>query len=186
MSLRIEERFVGKYQLVPGMLVRLSYTKSDNTFGTYSILVVDPNRTSERSRSTQLHGYNVDGISDADIINFLVQLNYPIIVDTQKQELRLPELSIQDAYDSLKSATSLERPYRIFTLSNVGSIKQIVIELQDEVREILGNEIIFIENKRSKERVIQILNDEDFESLKSIPEIKEVLGSASKSRKRTI
>lgn len=174
MSLRIEERSVSKANLKPGMLIRFGYTKADNTSGVYSLLVVDPNRTSERSRSPQLHGYNVDGMDDTDIINFLVELKYPIVLDPKRRELRLPQMSISDAYDSLKSAVSLDRPYRIFTLENVGTINQVFVELPDEIVDVVINEVT-ISNKISKSNVLEFLTNNDFESLRKVPEIEKAI-----------
>lgn len=183
MPLSIEERSVGKTDLKPGMLIKFGYTKADNTAGTYSLLVVDPKRISERSRSPQLHGYNVDGVSDTDIIDFLTRLDYPIILDVKSNELRLPELPIQDAYDSLNSVATVDRPYRIFTLDKIGTINRIIIELPDEVSSILGQLKVVISNLQSKEQVIRLLDVADYEGLKLVPEIEKLIPKSTSFKK---
>lgn len=169
MTFSIVERNIAINEILPGMFVKFSYTKSDGLSGDYSILVVDPYVTSARAKSPQLHGYNVDGVSEEKIIEFLFDLNYPVTVDVNNQEVLLPELSQQDAYDLLKSVASIERPYRSFTLNSIGSVYKVSIELPSEVFSSATSNIELSSNTL-KTQFVDLLNKKNYLGIAKLAE----------------
>jgi hypothetical protein len=127
MSFNIIEKNININDVLPGMFIKFSYTKADGSSGEYSVLVVDPNVTPTRARSAQLHGYNVEGVTDDDVIDFLLNLND----ENTDKNIRLPILTEQEAYDLLSSVAQMDRPYRSFTLTNIGSISQVTLEVTE-------------------------------------------------------
>lgn len=158
------EKDISISDIKPGMFIKLDYTKADGSSGTYSVLVVDENRTNERAREAQLHAYNVDGVSDEDIVDFLFGLEYPVEVDIDDNEINLPVLSASDAYDLLEDITVINRPYRIFTLSSIGSIKKVTIELPSFVSEFVSKNF-FIKSSTDKDLLLEALIEENYEEI---------------------
>jgi hypothetical protein len=169
MTFSTTEKSISVNEITPGMFVKFSYTKSDGSSGNYSILVVDPYVTSERAKSPQLHGYNADGVSEEQIVEFLFGLNYPVTVDVNNEEVLLPELSQQDAYDLLKSIVTIERPYRSFTLSNIGSVYQVTIELPNEVFSFVDSNIELSSNTL-KNQFVELLDNKNYLGIAKLAE----------------
>lgn len=75
MALRSERRFIGKKNIQSGMLLEFSYTKkSDGSTKSYMVLVIDPAKTNDTTKTTQLHGVLVDDLSDKNLIELVAVL----------------------------------------------------------------------------------------------------------------
>lgn len=165
--MNIIEKNINVSDVEPGMFIKLDYTKSDGSSGEYSVLVVDPNRTNERASTPQLHGYNLDGVIDEVVVEFLFGLNYPIEIDIYDSEIKLPVLTASDAYDMLGEITTIDRPYRIFNISGISSVKRVTIELPSEVKQFVSKNFLVISDD-DKTELLEALIEEDYDRIRNL------------------
>jgi hypothetical protein len=72
MPLRSERRFISKSNIQSGMLLEFSYTKkSDGFTKSYMVLVIDPAKKNENTKTTQLHGVLINDLSDDELIELV-------------------------------------------------------------------------------------------------------------------
>jgi hypothetical protein len=120
MALRSERRFISQVALASGMLVEFTYRKMrDSTTKTYMGLVIDPNK------NNYLHALLVDDLSDADLIRLVTTLGN-LTFDPSNRAQPLTDLKNDAAYKKYSSIKD-QRRYRTFLLSNISSLRQILI-----------------------------------------------------------
>lgn len=129
MGLRSERRFIGLSNVKPGMMVQFSYTKKEGGSGSYVVLVVDPDRKNERATETQLHGFVIQDMSDAELIEFFSSFKKRTTIDVENRDASIIEdLNTDDAYEAFKSSKYVkDRSYRTFNRSRIGQLRQILL-----------------------------------------------------------
>jgi len=81
MPLRSERRFISLSNVKSGMMIQFSYQKKSGGAGSYTVLVIDPNRKSERATEPQLHGFVIEELTDAQLIEFFASFGTSINMD---------------------------------------------------------------------------------------------------------
>lgn len=129
MSLRSERRFIGIGNVKPGMMIQFNYKKTSGESGTYTVLVVDPDRQNERAKEPQLHGFVIDELSDKELIDFFTLFGKTVKLDYDDRRASVvEELNTDEAYTAFKSSKYVkDRSYRTFNLSGMSSIRQILV-----------------------------------------------------------
>jgi len=133
MPLRSERQFIGKSRIKSGMMIEFNYRKTSGESGTYTVLVVDPDRQNDHASQPQLHGYVIDKLTDEDLIKFFASFRKEINMDVDDRHATVvQELNTEDAYRTFRSSRYLkDRPYRTFNLSGISSVRQILIGMVD-------------------------------------------------------
>lgn len=127
MPLRSQRRFISKTNVKSGMMVEFNYTKSDSTASTYTILVVDPDK------SGYLHGVLINDLSDTELIKFTREVGEEFNYNSSERKEPITNLQSDGAYQRYKSSEfGAVRRYRTFVLNKVTNIRQILIGVIDE------------------------------------------------------
>lgn len=186
MGLDIVEKSIPVNNIKPGMLVNMQYTKVSGGGGNYLVFVISNNRPDVRTQSVQLHAYNFGGVlNESQFINILVNLSSAVILDPVNKELRLEAISDTEAYEAKYILPSVgERPYKRFVVTNIGSTTQLLIELPAILDTIISGNQVAVVNQASKRKLFTSLQTNDIEGIKSIPEIKAVLGQTEKTQQQ--
>lgn len=129
MALRSERRFISINNVKSGMMIQFNYSKKSGGSGTYTVLVVDPNRTNERATEPQLHGFVIDELSDTQLIDFFASFNKTIRMDYENRRASVVEgLNTDEAYKTFASSKYVkERSYRTFNLSSMSQVRQVLL-----------------------------------------------------------
>jgi hypothetical protein len=129
MPLRSERRFIGITSVESGMMIQFNYRKTSGETGSYTVLVVDPNRKNERATEPQLHGFVIDELSDVELIEFFAAFKKITNLDYDDRRTSVVEgLNTDEAYNTFKSSKYVkDRSYRTFNLSAMSSIRQILL-----------------------------------------------------------
>lgn len=119
------------------MLLEFSYTKkSDGSTKSYMVLVIDPAKKNENTKTTQLHGILIDDLSDDELIKLIVTLGNTQITPNAR-EAPLANLQSNETYDNYVGSIKGDRRYRTFVLDNVGSVRQILVGKTQNITDIL-------------------------------------------------
>ncbi len=129
MPLRSERRFIGINNVTPGMMIQFNYTKKSGGSGSYTVLVVDPNRQNDHASEPQLHGFVIDELSDSQLIEFFASFGKTINLDYEDRRASVVEgLNTDEAYNMFKVSKYVDnRSYRTFNLSSMSSVRQILL-----------------------------------------------------------
>lgn len=129
MPIRSERRFINIDNVKPGMMVQFTYSKKSGGTGQYVVLVVDSNRMNEHATEPQLHGFVIDQLDDADLLNFFSSFRKSIKMDYENRRSSLIEgLNTDEAYEAFKSSKYVkDRTYRTFNLSGISGLRQILL-----------------------------------------------------------
>ena len=129
MPLRSERRFIGINDVTPGMMIQFNYTKKSGGSGSYTVLVVDPNRQNDHASEPQLHGFVIDELSDSQLIEFFASFGKTINLDYEDRRASVVEgLNTDEAYNMFKGSKYVDnRSYRTFNLSSMSSVRQILL-----------------------------------------------------------
>jgi hypothetical protein len=127
MALRSERRFISKSNIQSGMLLEFSYTKkSDGSTKSYMVLVIDPSKENENTKTTQLHGILIDDLSDEELIKLVVTLGNVQLTPDERSE-PLVNLQSDEAYDKYVGSIKGDRRYRTFVTDNIANPRQILL-----------------------------------------------------------
>lgn len=172
MALRSERRFISMADIKSGMMIDFTYTKQDNTTGKYSVLVIDPFRTTKGASEPQVHAYEIGDLTDYGIIRLLIDIKVPIIIDPSERGASLGELASDEVYNAFKDSQFYTRDrYKRFSRSKMKMVRQILLgELEDIP---ITGEKIEIYRESSKRQLLDALDRG--EKIDDIPEIKESL-----------
>ena len=129
MPLRSEPQFVSLSNVKSGMMIQFNYQKKSGGAGSYTVLVIDPNRKSERATEPQLHGFVIDELSDSQLIEFFASFGTSINMDYDDRRASVVEnLNTDEAYKTFSSSPYVkDRSYRTFNLSGMSQVRQILI-----------------------------------------------------------
>jgi len=129
MPLRSERRFIGLNSVTPGMMIQFNYTKKSGGSGSYTVLVVDPNRQNDHASEPQLHGFVIDELSDSQLIEFFASFGKTTKLDYEDRRASVVEgLNTDEAYTTFKSSKYVDnRSYRTFNISSMSSVRQILL-----------------------------------------------------------
>jgi hypothetical protein len=129
MPLRSERRFISINNVTPGMMIQFNYTKKSGGSGSYTVLVVDPNRQNDHASEPQLHGFVIDELSDSQLIEFFASFGKTINLDYEDRRASVVEgLNTDEAYNMFKVSKYVDnRSYRTFNLSSMSSVRQILL-----------------------------------------------------------
>lgn len=129
MPLRSERRFISLNSVTPGMMIQFNYTKKSGGSGSYTVLVVDPNRQNEHASEPQLHGFVIDELSDSQLIEFFTSFGKTTKLDYEDRRASVVEgLNTDEAYTTFKSSKYVDnRSYRTFNISSMSSVRQILL-----------------------------------------------------------
>lgn len=129
MPLRSERRFISITNVLPGMMIQFNYTKKSGGSGSYTVLVVDPNRQNDHASEPQLHGFVIDELSDSQLIEFFASFGKITKFDYEDRRASVvEELNTDEAYTTFKSSKYVDnRSYRTFNLSSMSSVRQILL-----------------------------------------------------------
>lgn len=122
MALKSERRFISLSNLSSGMMIEFRYTKADSTAKSYTAIVIDPNKDS------YLHALLLDNLSDSEIIQVATDLGREFNYDPDVRNAPITNLQSEEVYNRYKASQfKSERRYRTFLLSNISSLRQILI-----------------------------------------------------------
>lgn len=129
MPLRSERRFISISNVKSGMMVQFNYTKKSGGTGSYVVLVVDPDKKNERATESQLHGFVIDELTDAELIEFFSSFGKSINLDYENRRANVvEELNTDEAYTKFASSKYVgDRKYRTFNLSGISNVRQILL-----------------------------------------------------------
>jgi hypothetical protein len=129
MPLRSERRFISLNNVKPGMMIQFNYSKKSGGSGSYTVLVVDPDKTNERATEPQLHGFVIDELSDSQLIDFFASFNKSINLDYEDRRASVIEgLNTDEAYQSFSTSKYVtNRSYRTFNRSGISQVRQILV-----------------------------------------------------------
>ena len=129
MPLRSERRFISVSNVKSGIMIQFSYTKKSGGAGSYTVLVVDPNRKNERATESQLHGFVIDELTDEQLIEFFSSFRKSINIDYEDRRASIVEgLNTDEAYSTFAASKYVkDRSYRTFNLSGMSQIRQILL-----------------------------------------------------------
>lgn len=129
MPLRSERRFISLNSVTPGMMIQFNYTKKSGGSGSYTVLVVDPNRQNDHASEPQLHGFVIDELSDSQLIEFFASFGKTINLDYEDRRASVVEgLNTDEAYNMFKASKYVDnRSYRTFNISSMSSVRQILL-----------------------------------------------------------
>jgi hypothetical protein len=111
------------------MMVQFSYTKKSGGSGSYLVLVIDPDRKNDRATESQLHGFVIDDMSDAELIGFFSSFQKTMNVDFTNRSASVVEgLNTTEAYESFKGSKYVkDRSYRTFNVSGISQLRQVLL-----------------------------------------------------------
>lgn len=129
MPLRSERRFIGISSVTSGMMIEFNYSKKSGGSGKYTVLVVDPYKPNVNSSEPKLHGFIINELTDSELIEFFSSFGKSVNIDyTDRRATVVKEINTDEAYNTFKSSKYVKnRSYRTFNLSNMSSIRQILI-----------------------------------------------------------
>ena len=129
MPLRSERRFISINSVTPGMMIQFNYTKKSGGSGSYVVLVVDPKRQNDHATEPQLHGFVIDELTDAQLIEFFASIGANINIDYEDRRASVVEgLNTDEAYNKFKGSKYVDsRSYRTFNLTGISQVRQILI-----------------------------------------------------------
>jgi hypothetical protein len=129
MPLRSERRFINLNDVKPGMMVQFTYTKKSGGSGSYTVLVVDPDRTNERATEPQLHGFVIDELTDSQLIEFFTSFGKSINLDYEDRRASVVEgINTDEAYTTFSTSKYVtNRSYRTFNRSSISQVRQILV-----------------------------------------------------------
>lgn len=130
MPLLSERRFIGMSSLAAGMLLEFDYTKLDGTSGTYTVLVIDPNKPNANTSEPQIHAIDIGGLTDLEILEALASFKTGFDVDGEddRRKTVVSKTNTDEAYDNLKASRFRERRrYRTFNRKKVSRPRQILL-----------------------------------------------------------
>jgi hypothetical protein len=129
MPLRSERRFISINNVTPGMMIQFNYTKKSGGSGSYVVLVVDPKRQNDRATEPQLHGFVIDELTDAQLIEFFASIGANINIDYEDRRASVVEgLNTDEAYNKFKGSKYVDsRSYRTFNLTGISQVRQILV-----------------------------------------------------------
>lgn len=129
MALRSERRYISLSAVKPGMILQFNYVKLSGDSGSYIVLVVDPNRRNSHAREPQLHGYDIQEMTDEEIISFISNLRKRIFLDPEfRREGIVQDIDSDEAYEAyVSSRYKDDRPYRTFNISKMSQVRQVLV-----------------------------------------------------------
>lgn len=129
MPIRSERRFISLSNVRPGMIVQFNYTKLSGDSGSYVVLVIDPSRQNTHARELQLHGYDIQDMTDEELITFISNLRKSIQFDPEfRNRSIVSDLDSDEAYETFMSSRFKDsRPYRTFNLSKINQLRQVLL-----------------------------------------------------------
>jgi hypothetical protein len=126
MALRGTRRFTSKGNIQSGMLIDISYQKDSGETKTYSVLVIDPDKTNQFTNNRQLHGLLIDDLTDDGVIKLINDMG-ELTYDSEDKRAPLTDLQNNEAYQRFSANYDTKKRYRTFTLDNIKSVRQILI-----------------------------------------------------------
>ena len=128
MAIRSERRFIALNKVRPGMMVEFNYSKKDGGSGKYVVLVIDPEKTNDHARESQLHGCVIGELTDEQLVSFFASFRKPVQMGTDRRASVVEGLDSDEAYDAfMSSAFAKDRPYRTFNRSGISQMRQILL-----------------------------------------------------------
>jgi hypothetical protein len=129
MPLRSERRFISLSNVQSGMMIQFNYAKKSGGSGTYTVLVVDPTRKNERATEPQLHGFVIQELTDAELIDFFASFRTSINFDYEDRRASVVQgLNTDEAYATFAGSRYVkDRSYRTFNLSGMSQVRQILL-----------------------------------------------------------
>jgi hypothetical protein len=130
MALRSEQRFINIDRVESGMMLVFKYVKLSGEQDTYTVLVIDPNRTNNRAREPQLHGFIIEELSDEELIQFIVSFRTTTNIGDYENRRKaiVDKLDTDTSYEKFRSSKYADgRPYRTFNRSKISQLRQILI-----------------------------------------------------------
>lgn len=129
MALLSERRYISQTSIQSGMIVQFNYTKLNGDSNQYTVLVIDPNRTNKHASQPQLHGYNLEDMSDEEIINLAGVFKKTININPEtRNEPLVEELNSSDAYENFSNSVFYDdRKYRTFNINAMSQVRQVLI-----------------------------------------------------------
>lgn len=136
MPLLSERRFINLSAVKPGMMVEFDYTRLDGQSGTYRVLVIDPNRKTTERPEPKLHGIDLDGLADLEILeamaSFKTQFDVGVDSNEDRKKSVVQEVNTDEAYANLKNSKFNERrKYRTYNLKEISRVRQILLGALD-------------------------------------------------------
>lgn len=129
MAIRSERRYISPGDIKSGMMVQFNYNKKSGGSDEYIVLVVDPKRQNTRATEPQLHGFVIDELSDAQLVEFFSSFKKTINLDyTNRRGSVVEGLNTTEAYTAFASSKYVkDRSYRTFNLSGITQPRQILV-----------------------------------------------------------
>tara|TARA_R110000868_G_scaffold201591_3_gene449108 strand:+ start:2600 stop:3001 length:402 start_codon:yes stop_codon:yes gene_type:complete len=129
MPIRSERRFISLTKVSPGMMVEFTYSKKSGGTGKYTVLVVDPSRENEHASEPQLHGFIINELNDAQLIEFFASFGKSINLDSTDRRASVMEgLNTDEAYTTFASSKYVKsRSYRTFNISGISQLRQVLL-----------------------------------------------------------
>lgn len=104
------------------MMIEFSYTKTDNSTKTYTVMVIDPDYNG------YLHALLLDNLSDFEIVKLATELGNVFNYDPMSPSAPITNLQSNDAYNRYKlSGYRDDRRYRTFIVNKITGLRQILI-----------------------------------------------------------
>lgn len=129
MALRSERKSISINEVESGMMIEFSYTKKSGDNNSYIILVIDPSKSNKYTGEPQLHGFVIERMSDAELLEFFSSFNKNTTLEySDTQSSVIEGLNTDEAYSTFASSKYVkDRSYRTFNLSSMSQIRQVLL-----------------------------------------------------------
>lgn len=133
MPILSERRYISVGDIRSGMMIQFTYNKKSGGTDDYIVLVVDPNKPNKYTTEKQLHGFIIEDLSDAQLIEFFSSFNKTVKLDYLDRRASVVEgLNTTEAYNAFKTSKYVkDRSYRTFNLNSMNQVRQILLGSAD-------------------------------------------------------